>query len=138
MPGTTRLRFGCWNDLTLTMLPYAFPAVRSRLPPSVPGTWQAGRAHDRSKIGWMSLEKEMVACGGFVQVAGGFFPPPPPPPPPPPLPAHAVRTASEAIQAAPGVRIVSRAWKLSCVRWSRALSPGLTRNQGRAPPTTGG
>src|SRR5436309_2644887 len=70
---------------------------------------QLGSAHERLKMGWMSIEKETE--GGVVVVHGRIGGAPPPPPPP--LPAHPVSVppiARTAIASAPGVRIVAPSW----------------------------
>src|SRR5437899_9387204 len=105
-PGLTRLSFGCSVEGTFTSWLQATPAVRSWPCAGTGAVWQLTRAHERLKMGWMSIEKETE--GGVVVVhgrAGGV--PPPPPPPPPAHPVSVLPIARTAIASAPGVRIVA-------------------------------
>src|SRR5206468_2778204 len=87
--------------------------------------WQLGSAHERLKMGWMSIEKETE--GGVVVVHARFGGAPPPPPPP--LPAHPVSTppiGRMAIVRGPGVRIVAPSWG------PEPLAHGPPRGQARS------
>src|SRR5437667_3362825 len=108
-PGLTRLSFGCSVEGTFTSWLQATPALRSWPCAGTAPVWQLVSAHERSKMGWMVIEKEIV--GGIVVVLGRFGGAPPPPSPP--LPAHPVSTppiARTAIVRRSGVRIVAPSW----------------------------
>src|SRR2546428_1851971 len=129
-PGLTRLSLGCPVEGTFTSWLQATPAVRSWPCAGTAPVWQLTRAHERLKMGWMSIEKETDGVAGGLHA--GFGGAPPPPPPPPAHPVSVPPIARTAIASAPGVRIVAPSLG------PRALSPRRGRWQARNGATRGG
>src|SRR2546427_8019211 len=107
-PGLTRLSFGCSVEGTFTSWLQATPGVRSWPGAGTAPVWQLTRAHERLKMGGMSIEKETDGVAGGLHAGFGGAPPPPPPPPAHPISAPPI--ARTAIASAPGVRIVAPSW----------------------------